>query len=103
MQRAIVVGLVVGGLAACGSTAPPSTSRPAVTATAAPAASAPAASAAPATAAPRAGADPAPPRYLAMFEDLVQRIERDHTFPPGYERDVGHPWRDDIPRLRDEF
>src|SRR5581483_5024671 len=44
-----------------------------------------------------------PPRYLAMFDDLVRRIERDHTFPPGYARDVGHPWRDDVPRLRDEF
>src|ERR1043165_6082320 len=43
------------------------------------------------------------PRYLAMFDDLVRRIERDHTFPPGYVRDVGHAWRDDVPRLREEF
>jgi hypothetical protein len=33
----------------------------------------------------------------------VARIERDHVFPPRFERDVGHAWKDDVPRLRDEF
>jgi hypothetical protein len=52
--------------------------------------------------APAPSAPPAP-RYAAVFDELVKRIERDHTFPPRYARDVGHPWADDVPRLRAEF
>jgi hypothetical protein len=46
---------------------------------------------------------PPAPRYVAAFEELLRRIERDHVFPPRYVRDVGHPFREDVPRLRDEF
>jgi hypothetical protein len=41
--------------------------------------------------------------YTPVFDELVARIERDHEFPPGYARAVGHPWRDDLPALRAEF
>ena len=51
---------------------------------------------------PAVSASPAP-RYAAVFDELVKRIERDHTFPPAYARDVGHRWEDDVPRLREEF
>src|SRR5579871_4030433 len=57
----------------------------------------------PPSAASAAPAAPPAPRYLAVFDELVKRIERDHVFPPRYARDVGHPWRDDVPALRDEF
>ncbi len=50
-----------------------------------------------------ASAAPAPPRYAAVFDDLAARIERYHVFAPGFARDVGHAWRDDVPALRAEF
>ncbi|HTR50929.1 MAG TPA: S41 family peptidase [Kofleriaceae bacterium] len=52
------------------------------------------------------GAPPAPPTpapELAPFDRLVSRVERDHDFAASYERNVGHPWRDDVPGLRDEL
>src|ERR1700722_7915002 len=60
--------------------------------------------AAPASAAPSSARASAPTaRYVAVFDDLVKRIQRDHTFPPRYAQEVGHPWTDDLPRLREEF
>lgn len=50
-----------------------------------------------------APAAPPAPRYTAVFDELVRRIERDHVFAPGYARDVGHAFRDEVPRLREEF
>ena len=41
--------------------------------------------------------------YTATFDALASQIERDHDFAAGYTRAVGHPWRDDVPHLRDEF
>ncbi len=56
-----------------------------------------------ASTAPPAAPPPAGARYLLVFDELVRRIERDHVFPPAYPRDVGHPFRDELPRLREEW
>jgi hypothetical protein len=87
-MRAIVLGSLL--LAGCGGAASPSTTPP------------PAPVPLPATASARPPVAAAP-RYAATFETLLRRIERDHVFPPGYVRDVGHRFQDDVPRLRREF
>jgi hypothetical protein len=57
----------------------------------------------PAAFASAGGAAPPAPRYADVFDELVRRIERDHVFPPRYAHAVGHAFREDVPRLRDEF
>ena len=84
MKRAALLSLL--GVSACASAPPP-----------------PAASPQAALPAPAPASAPAVPRYAAVFDELVQRIERDHTFPPKYAAYVGHAWKDDVPRLRAEF
>ena len=88
MKRSLALLTVVAGCASP-ATPPPETPAPPTVASAAPPAPLPAA--------------PAAPRYAALFDDLVGRVERAHTFPAAFTRVLGHPWKDDVPALRREF
>ena len=41
--------------------------------------------------------------YLAVFDKVVARIEKQHDFAASYERLVGHAWHQDLPQLREEM
>lgn len=86
-RRCLLLSALVGCAPAAAPIGAPALPRPAPSAT-------PVAAAAPTASVPR---------YAALFDDLVRQIERDHTFPPKYAEYVGHPWTDDVPRLRAEF